>query len=67
MEQVHGCAYSVTPVAGWDNESMDTMLMEPVTFSESGGIRYLHFGTELIQGAMRLRDPMKSTWNTTSK
>ncbi len=33
------------------------MLMEPVTFSELGGIRYLHFGTELIQGAMRLRDP----------
>ena len=32
-------------------------LMESVTFSESGGIRYLHFGTELIQGAMRLRDP----------
>jgi spermidine synthase len=31
--------------------------MEAVTFSESGGIRYLHFGTELIQGAMRLRDP----------
>jgi spermidine synthase len=31
--------------------------MEPVTFSESGGIRYLHFGTELIQGAMRIRDP----------
>lgn len=33
------------------------MQMEPVTFSESGGIRYLHFGTELIQGAMRIRDP----------
>ena len=33
------------------------MVMEPVTFSESGGIRYLHFGTESIQGAMRLRDP----------
>jgi spermidine synthase len=32
-------------------------IMEPVTFSESGGIRYLHFGSELIQGAMRLRDP----------
>ena len=31
--------------------------MEPVSFSESGGIRYLHFGTELIQGAMRIRDP----------
>jgi spermidine synthase len=57
MGQVHGCAYSAMPVAGWDKESMDTMLMEPVTFSESGGIRYLHFGTELIQGAMRMRDP----------
>lgn len=33
------------------------MVMEPVSFSESGGVRYLHFGTELIQGAMRLRDP----------
>ncbi len=31
--------------------------MEPVTFSESGGIRYLHFGSELIQGAMRMHDP----------
>ena len=31
--------------------------MEAVTFSEIGGIRYLHFGTELIQGAMRMRDP----------
>ena len=33
------------------------MQMEPVTFSEMGGIRYLHFGTHLIQGAMRIRDP----------
>ncbi|CAM3668106.1 spermidine synthase [Polynucleobacter antarcticus] len=33
------------------------MAMEPVSFSESGGIRYLHFGSELIQGAMRMRDP----------
>jgi len=33
------------------------LAMEPVTFSESGGIRYLHFGSELIQGAMRIRDP----------
>lgn len=31
--------------------------MEAVTFSESGGVRYLHFGSELIQGAMRMRDP----------
>ncbi len=27
------------------------------TMSESDGIRYLHFGTEWIQGAMRLRKP----------
>lgn len=29
----------------------------PVTFSEEDGVRYLHFGTEWIQGAMRLRKP----------
>ncbi len=29
----------------------------PVTLSEYGGVRYLHFGTEWIQGAMRLRKP----------
>lgn len=29
----------------------------PVTLSESDGVRYLHFGTEWIQGAMRLRKP----------
>lgn len=29
----------------------------PVTLSEQNGIRYLHFGTEWIQGAMRLRKP----------
>lgn len=29
----------------------------PVTLSESGGIRYLHFGTKWIQGAMRIRNP----------
>jgi spermidine synthase len=29
----------------------------PVTFSEEGGVRFLHFGTEWIQGAMRLRKP----------
>ena len=27
------------------------------TLSESEGIRYLHFGTEWIQGAMRIRKP----------
>lgn len=30
---------------------------EPVNLSESGGIRYLHFGTQWIQGAMRIRRP----------
>ncbi len=29
----------------------------PVTLSEQGGVRYLHFGTEWIQGAMRLKKP----------
>lgn len=31
----------------------------PVIISETGGVRYLHFGTEWIQGAMRLRDPLR--------
>jgi spermidine synthase len=29
----------------------------PVTLSEMDGVRYLHFGTEWVQGAMRLRKP----------
>lgn len=29
----------------------------PVTFSEEDGVRYLHFGTEWVQGAMRLSQP----------
>ncbi len=29
----------------------------PVTFSELSGVRYLHFGTEWVQGAMRLSKP----------
>ena len=33
-------------------------LNEPeITLSESDGVRYLHFGTEWVQGAMRLDDP----------
>jgi spermidine synthase len=56
MVQAHGCACFVTLVVGLIKLSA-TMMMEPVTFSESGGVRYLHFGTELIQGAMRIRDP----------
>lgn len=30
---------------------------DPPTLSEADGIRYLHFGTEWIQGAMRVKDP----------
>ena len=55
MVQALGCVYSAMPVVGQSKQIY--MLMEPVSFSESGGIRYLHFGTELIQGAMRMRDP----------
>ncbi len=29
----------------------------PVTLSEHNGVRYLHFGTEWVQGAMRIRKP----------
>lgn len=29
----------------------------PITLSEQEGVRYLHFGTEWIQGAMRIRKP----------
>lgn len=29
----------------------------PVTFSEEGGVRYLHFGTWWVQGAMRINKP----------
>ena len=29
----------------------------PVTFSEENGVRFLHFGTEWVQGAMRLARP----------
>ena len=56
MVPVLGYVYSVMHVVGQNDFSL-MMLMEPVTFSESGGVRYLHFGSELIQGAMRIRDP----------
>jgi spermidine synthase len=29
----------------------------PITLSEHDGVRYLHFGTEWVQGAMRVRKP----------
>jgi spermidine synthase len=30
---------------------------EPVTLSEQDGVRFLHFGNEWVQGAMRIRKP----------
>jgi spermidine synthase len=32
-------------------------LEPPITLSEQGGIRYLHFGSEWVQGAMSIRRP----------
>src|ERR1700676_1453017 len=29
----------------------------PVTFSEEDGVRFLHFGTEWVQGGLRLKNP----------
>jgi spermidine synthase len=34
-------------------------LQQPVTLSESAGVRYLHFGTEWVQGAMRIAHPYR--------
>ena len=31
----------------------------PVTFSEEAGVRFLHFGTPWVQGAMRLKHPWR--------
>ena len=58
MVQVLGCAYSAMLEFGPSKLVISNKIsMEPVTFSESGGVRYLHFSSELIQGAMRIRDP----------
>jgi spermidine synthase len=29
----------------------------PIDISEESGVRYLHFGSDWVQGAMRLRKP----------
>jgi spermidine synthase len=34
-------------------------LHQSVTLSEAGGVRYLHFGTEWVQGAMRIAQPYR--------
>ena len=45
------------PVDGTKKTRTRKIRYAPVTLSEQGGVRYLHFGTEWIQGAMRLRKP----------
>lgn len=39
------------------NSSRRKIKYAPVTISEMDGCRYLHFGTEWVQGAMRIRKP----------
>jgi spermidine synthase len=39
------------------SSTMRKVKYAPVTLSEQDGVRYLHFGSEWVQGAMRLRKP----------
>ena len=39
----------------------------PVTFSEEGGVRYLHFGTEWVRGGCVCASPITSSSNTRSR
>lgn len=41
------------------SKAVRTPKYAPVTLSEQDGVRFLHFGTEWIQGAMRIRAPNK--------
>jgi len=43
--------------SGVQNSPRRKIKYAPVTISEMDGCRYLHFGTEWVQGAMRLRKP----------
>ncbi|MFZ6864191.1 spermidine synthase [Undibacterium sp. Ji67W] len=45
------------PKAASANKSPRKPKFAPVTLSELDGVRFLHFGTEWVQGAMRLRKP----------
>lgn len=54
IEKEESLRPSVLPVK---KEERRRIQYAPVTLSEQGGVRYLHFGTEWIQGAMRLRKP----------
>jgi spermidine synthase len=49
--------YRSGPSATKKTEKVRKPKFAPVTLSEYDGVRYLHFGTEWVQGAMRLRKP----------
>ncbi|MBR7798696.1 methyltransferase domain-containing protein [Undibacterium fentianense] len=49
--------YRSGPSAAKTREKKRKAVFAPITLSEHDGVRYLHFGTEWIQGAMRLRKP----------
>jgi len=45
-------------MSGRPTTSSDTSTMNnPIDIREEGGVRYLHFGTDWVQGAMRIRTP----------
>ena len=46
-----------TPRSGASAKPSRKPKFAPVTLSEFDGVRFLHFGTEWVQGAMRLRKP----------
>ena len=45
------------PKAGTSTSAIRKPKFSPVTLSEQDGVRFLHFGTEWVQGAMRIRKP----------
>lgn len=53
----HGAASDAAADNAYLIEAPRKPRFAPVTFSEESGVRYLHFGTEWVQGAMRLSKP----------
>lgn len=51
------CKRSVAKAASATSKHARKIKYAPVTLSESDGVRYLHFGTEWVQGAMLLKKP----------
>lgn len=49
--------YRSGPEKSEKNKPARKVKFAPITLSEFDGVRYLHFGTEWVQGAMRMRKP----------